>query len=129
MPKAKEIKILLVDDQESMRALGRYALQQLGFGEIELARSGREALDVLSRKKIDLVISDWNMDDVDGLKLLKLVRKHPMTKKLPFIMATGQSERDQVRTAAQAGVNNYIVKPFDVQTLQMKIEAVIGKLE
>jgi two-component system, chemotaxis family, chemotaxis protein CheY len=128
MPKASTIDVLIVDDQPSMRGLTKYVLQQLGFTKVTEAKSGRDALGKLEYGQFGLVISDWNMDDIDGLSLLKVVRKHPKTQKLPFIMATGQSDKEQVRLAIENGVNNYVLKPFDAGTMRKKIEAVLGPL-
>lgn len=128
MPKAKEMSVLLVDDQRSMRQLARYALEEMGIGEVVTAANGREAIDQLSRRRFTFILSDWNMDEVDGLTLLRVVRSHPQTEKIPFIMITGQSDREEVRKAITAGVNNYIVKPFDMMSLRKKIEGVMGKL-
>lgn len=128
MPRASEISVLVVDDQQSMRGICKYILNQLGFKEITEAKSGRDALGKLEHARFDLIISDWNMDDVDGLTLLKVLRKHPRTTKLPFIMATGRSDKEQVKEAIASGVNNYIIKPFDAATMKKRIEAVIGAL-
>ncbi|MEO5337036.1 MAG: response regulator [Magnetospirillum sp. WYHS-4] len=129
MPQAHNLKILIVDDQQSMRGLLRYGLQQLGVRNVVEAKDGGEALQALLANKFDLVISDWNMDGMDGLTLLKTIRSNPLIKKTPFIMSTGQKDQEKVREAIQAGVNNYVVKPFNVETLKKKMEAVIGKLE
>lgn len=128
MPKAKELSVLLVDDQRSMRQLARYALEEMGMADIVTASSGREAIKRLSKKNFSLILSDWHMDEIDGLTLLKVVRQHPATKKIPFIMLTGQSDVDEVRKAIKAGVSNYIIKPFDMASLRKKIEDVIGKI-
>lgn len=128
MPSMATMKILVVDDQVSMRGLSRYSLQQIGFKLIDDCANGKQALEKLQIQPFDLVISDWNMDVLDGLSLLKLIRAHPQFKKLPFIMVTGQGDREQVKQAVEAGVNNYIIKPFTVATLKGKIEAVVGKL-
>ncbi len=128
MPNPAVLEVLIVDDQPSMRGLTKYILQQLGFKQITEAKSGRDALGKLQFGHYDLVISDWNMDDIDGLTLLQVVRKHPKTAKMPFIMATGQSDREQVKIAIENGVNNYVVKPFDAATMRKKIEAVLGPL-
>lgn len=129
MPKAAGISVLVVDDQQSMRGICKYILGQLGFQTITEAKSGRDALSKLEANKIDLIISDWNMDDIDGLTLLKVIRKHPKTSKMPFIMATGRSDQEQVKLAISHGVNNYIIKPFDASTMKKRIEAVIGALQ
>jgi two-component system chemotaxis response regulator CheY len=128
MPKASAVSVLIVDDQQSMRGICKYILTQLGFTSITEAKSGRDALGKLEQANIDLIISDWNMDDIDGLTLLKVIRKHPKTAAMPFIMATGRSDKEQVKEAISAGVNNYIIKPFDALTMKKRIEAVIGAL-
>lgn len=128
MPNASAVSVLIVDDQQSMRGICKYILTQLGFREIIEARSGRDALGKLEKTNIDLIIADWNMDDIDGLTLLKVIRRHPKTKAMPFIMATGRSDKEQVQEAISFGVNNYIIKPFDLSTMKKRIEAVIGTL-
>ncbi|MHB1109682.1 MAG: response regulator [Devosia sp.] len=128
MPKANTISVLIVDDQQSMRGICKYILTQLGFTNIIEAKSGRDALGKLEKSNIDLIISDWNMEDIDGLTLLRVIRKHPKTQSMPFIMATGRSDKEQVKEAISSGVNNYIIKPFDASTMKKRIEAVIGAL-
>ncbi|MDC9826403.1 response regulator [Devosia sp. ZB163] len=128
MPKASAISVMIVDDQQSMRGICKYILTQLGFTNIIEAKSGRDALGKLEKSPVDLIISDWNMDDIDGLTLLRVIRKHPKTQSMPFIMATGRSDKEQVKEAISSGVNNYIIKPFDASTMKKRIEAVIGVL-
>jgi two-component system chemotaxis response regulator CheY len=128
MPKASAISVMIVDDQQSMRGICKYILNQLGFINIIEAKSGRDALGKLEKSPVDLIISDWNMDDIDGLTLLRVIRKHPKTQGMPFIMATGRSDKEQVKEAISSGVNNYIIKPFDASTMKKRIEAVIGVL-
>ena len=128
MPKASAVSVLIVDDQQSMRGISKYILTHLGFKDIIEARSGRDALGKLEKSNVDLIISDWNMEDIDGLTLLKVIRKHPKTQGMPFIMATGRSDKEQVKEAISCGVNNYIIKPFDLSTMKKRIEAVIGTL-
>ncbi|MEQ1899340.1 MAG: response regulator [Devosia sp.] len=128
MPKASDVRVLIVDDQQSMRGICKYILGQLGFKDITEAKSGRDALGKLEKADVDLIISDWNMDDIDGLTLLRVIRKHPKTAAMPFIMATGRSDKEQVKEAISFGVNNYIIKPFDAGTMKKRIEAVIGAL-
>jgi two-component system chemotaxis response regulator CheY len=128
MPKASTVSVLVVDDQQSMRGICKYILTQLGFTNIIEAKSGRDALGKLEKQNVDLIISDWNMEDIDGLTLLRVVRKHPKTSGMPFIMATGRSDKEQVKEAISSGVNNYIIKPFDAATMKKRIEAVIGAL-
>jgi two-component system chemotaxis response regulator CheY len=128
MPKASAVSVLVVDDQQSMRGICKYILTQLGFTNIIEAKSGRDALGKLEKQNVDLIISDWNMEDIDGLTLLRVIRKHPKTSGMPFIMATGRSDKEQVKEAISSGVNNYIIKPFDAATMKKRIEAVIGAL-
>jgi two-component system chemotaxis response regulator CheY len=128
MPKANAVSVLIVDDQQSMRGICKYILNQLGFTNVIEAKSGRDALGKLEKSDVDLIISDWNMDDIDGLTLLRVIRKHPKTRHMPFIMATGRSDKEQVKEAISYGVNNYIIKPFDASTMKKRIEAVIGAL-
>ena len=128
MPKASAISVMIVDDQQSMRGICKYILNQLGFTQIVEAKSGRDALGKLEKSSVDLIISDWNMEDIDGLTLLRVIRKHPKTQGMPFIMATGRSDKEQVKEAISSGVNNYIIKPFDASTMKKRIEAVIGVL-
>ena len=128
MPSASTLRVLIVDDQMSMRGIARYCLQEIGIKNVVEAKSGAEALVAIGSNKFDLIISDWNMDGMDGLTLLKTIRSNPLTKRMPFIMATGQRDTEMVKTAIQAGVNNYMVKPFNAATMKQKIESVIGKL-
>lgn len=128
MPKASDVSVLIVDDQQSMRGICKDILTQLGFKDIVEAKSGRDALSKLEKSNVQLIISDWNMDDIDGLTLLRVIRKHPKTASMPFIMATGRSDKEQVKEAISFGVNNYIIKPFDAGTMKKRIEAVIGTL-
>lgn len=130
MPVAKELTILVVDDQQTIRSLARLGLEQLGVGEILEAEDGEAALKVILMRKqpVHLIISDYNMPNLNGLSLLRAVRAHPPISKIAFIMLTGRADKDMVMTAVQHGVNNYLVKPFTVATLREKIEAVLGAL-
>jgi two-component system chemotaxis response regulator CheY len=128
MPAAASIRVLVVDDQMTMRALTRSALQQLGFSDIADAADGEEGLKVQVAKPAHLIISDYNMPKLDGLGFLRAVRGHPPIAKTAFIMLTGRADRDLVQRAVQFGVNNYIVKPFTAQQLKEKIEQVLGAL-
>jgi two-component system, chemotaxis family, chemotaxis protein CheY len=128
MPAASSLKILIVDDQQSMRLLIRGGLQQLGFKTFEDAPDGEAALRLLVGYPANLIISDFNMPKLDGLGLLRAVRLYPATAKTAFIMLTGRGDKELVQRAVQFGVNNFLVKPFTVATLQEKIEAVFGAL-
>lgn len=129
MPAASAIKVLVVDDQMSMRALIRTTLQQLGFADIDDAPDGEAALSKLLHQKPHLVISDFNMPKVNGLELLRAMRAHEPLKKVGFIMLTGRADKDLVQRAVQFGANNYLAKPFNAATLKAKIEAVFGPLQ
>ena len=128
MPSAKNLNILVVDDQQSIRDLTRHCLKQIGVNQVSVAKSGEQALEVLGKTKFDLIISDWNMDGISGLELLTKIRGNPVIKSLPFIMATGQKDKAQVIAAKEAGVNNYVVKPFSAADLKKRVEAVLGAL-
>ncbi len=129
MPAARQISVVVADDQSSMRSLIRHGLSQLGFTDIREAPDGESALKVLTAKPAHLVLSDLNMPGLDGLALLKTVRETDALKKMAFIMLTGSSDRESVQKAIELGVNNYIVKPFTVANLRERIEAVLGKLQ
>ncbi len=116
--------ILVVDDFSTMIRIIRNLLRQIGFQNVDEAADGTTALARLRDKKYALVISDWNMDPVTGYELLKQVRSDPAIAATPFIMVTAESKTENVIAAKRAGVNNYIVKPFNAQTLKTKIEAV-----
>jgi len=128
MPAASAISVLVVDDQMTIRSLVRSGLQQLGFKDIREASDGEAALRALLSQSAHLIISDYNMPKLDGLGLLRAVRAHPPLKSTAFIMLTGRADSDLVQRAVQFGVNNYLVKPFTVQVLKDKIEAVFGAL-
>lgn len=128
MPAASSIRVLVVDDQLTMRALVRSALQQLGFTNVTEAPDGEEGLRALVASGAQLVISDFNMPKMDGLDFLRAIRSHEPTKKTAFIMLTGRSDKELVQRAIQHGVNNYLAKPFTTAALKQKIEAVFGAL-
>ena len=128
MPAAAAIKVLVVDDQLTMRALVRSALQEIGFKDIEDAVDGEEGLKTLIAKPAHLVISDFNMPKLDGLSFLRAVRSHEPIRKTAFIMLTGRADKELVQRAMQFGVNNYIMKPFSPAGLRSKIEEVFGAL-
>jgi two-component system chemotaxis response regulator CheY len=116
--------VLVVDDYNTMIRIIRNLLKQLGFENIDDASDGSAALNKMRSKKYGLVISDWNMEPMTGFDLLKEVRGDPNLAMTPFIMVTAESKTENVIAAKKAGVNNYIVKPFNAATLKSKIEAV-----
>ncbi|MFN8722804.1 MAG: chemotaxis response regulator CheY [Rhodospirillales bacterium] len=121
------MKVLVVDDYATMRRIIRNLLTQIGFTDVDEAADGASALSKLREAKFGLVISDWNMEPMTGLQLLKEVRADKVLKDTPFIMVTAESKTENVVAAKQAGVNNYIVKPFNAETLKSKIQSVIGE--
>ena len=116
--------ILVVDDYNTMIRIIRNLLRQLGFENVDDASDGSAALSCMRAKKYGLIISDWNMEPMTGYDLLKEVRADPGLKTTPFIMVTAESKTENVIAAKKAGVSNYIVKPFNAETLKSKIEAV-----
>jgi two-component system chemotaxis response regulator CheY len=128
MPVAAALKVLVVDDQNSVRQMTRITLEQIGVRHIHEAENGVKAIDTASTQPLDLIISDYNMPEMDGMQLLQAVRGHPAARRVPFILVTGRGDRELVVKAAQAGANNYVVKPFTADILKTKIEQVIGRL-
>ena len=119
------MKVLVVDDYSTMRRIIRNLLTQIGYTDIDEASDGGDALQKLRQVHYGLVISDWNMEPMTGYDLLKQVRADEKLKTTPFIMVTAESKTDNVILAKKAGVDNYIVKPFNAATLQQKINAVM----
>jgi two-component system chemotaxis response regulator CheY len=119
--------VLVVDDYQTMIRIIRNLLVQLGFKNIEDARDGRQALDKLNCGKFGLVISDWTMEPMTGYELLQQVRASDTLKSTPFIMVTAESKTENVIAAKKAGVSNYIIKPFNAETLKGKLKAVLGE--
>lgn len=122
------VAILVVDDYQTMVRIIRNLLKQLGFENVDEASDGSEALAKLRERKYGLIISDWNMQPMTGYDLLKQVRADRELHNTPFIMVTAESKTENVIAAKRAGVNNYIVKPFNAQTLKSKIDAVCSAL-
>ncbi len=122
------LSILIVDDYKTMLRIIRNLLQQLGSSNIEEATDGTIALSKLRERPYGLVISDWNMQPMTGLELLREVRADAQLKATPFIMITAESKTENVIAAKEAGVSNYIVKPFNAETLKAKISSVLGPL-
>ncbi|MDA5193938.1 response regulator [Govanella unica] len=121
------MQVLIVDDYKTMLRIVRNLLKQLGFDNVDEATDGASALAKMRSKQYGLVISDWNMEPMTGYELLKEVRADEQLKTTPFIMVTAESKTDNVIAAKKAGVNNYIVKPFNAETLKTKLKAVLGE--
>jgi two-component system chemotaxis response regulator CheY len=119
--------VLIVDDYKTMIRIIRNLLKQLGFANVDEAGDGSAALNMMRQKDYGLVISDWNMEPMTGYELLREVRADDRLSRTPFIMVTAESKTDNVIAAKKAGVNNYIVKPFNAATLKAKIDAIFGE--
>jgi two-component system, chemotaxis family, chemotaxis protein CheY len=119
------ITILIVDDFASMRRIIKGTLKSIGFSNFVEAEDGLIALKALEKEKVGLIISDWIMPNMDGLEFLKAVKKDDRLKGIPFIMVTAEGQKSNVLEAINAGVSNYIVKPFTSETLQAKLQKVL----
>ncbi|GIX15501.1 MAG: response regulator [Paracoccaceae bacterium] len=125
MPVAKSLKVLVVDDQQTMRGLARQALKQIGIIDVSLAASGESALDVMNTKMFDVVISDLNMPGMSGLDLARRIKDHPVFGRIPVFLATSDAYRDQ---ATADLVDQFVAKPFSAADLRKAIEATLGGL-
>ena len=129
-----ETKFLVVDDFATMRKIIKKVLAELGYNQIEEADDGKPALELLQKahaagQPFGFVISDWNMPGMTGIDLLKACKEQPHLKTLPFMLVTAESEQKNIIEAAKAGVSEYIVKPFNAQTLKAKLERVYNKVQ
>jgi two-component system chemotaxis response regulator CheY len=124
------MKILVVDDFSTMRRIIKNLLKQIGYVNIDEAEDGADAYSKIENGGYGFIISDWNMPNMDGLELLGKIRSNDELKHLPLLMVTAEAEKEKVISAIQAGVNNYIVKPFTAEILKEKMDKVfetIGK--
>ncbi len=119
------IKVLIVDDFATMRRILKNILKQIGFKNIHEADDGTTAIEVLEKININLIISDWNMPKMTGLELLKHVRADAQYKKVPFLMVTAEAQKQNVIEAVQAGVSNYVVKPFTAEAISEKLAKIL----
>lgn len=124
----KNMKILVVDDHETMRRIVSSVLTTLGFTNIKMADDGATALPMLEEGDFDFLVSDWNMPIMQGIDLLRAVRANEKLAKMPVLMVTAEAKPEQIVLAAKAGVNDYVVKPFNADTLSKKISKVFAKL-
>ena len=120
------MKVMLVDDSRTIRNIQKNVLAQLGHTDILEAGDGQEALDLLKQETPDLILIDWNMPNMDGITLVRKVRE--TNKTIPLIMCTTEAQKDRVIEAVKAGVNNYVVKPFNVESLAQKIDQTMAKV-
>ena len=124
------MKFLVVDDFSTMRRIVRNLLKELGFQNVDEAEDGIVALSKLRGSQFDFVVSDWNMPNMTGIDLLKEIRADDNLKHLPVLMVTAEAKKENIISAAQAGANGYIVKPFTAATLEEKLNKIfqnVGK--
>lgn len=126
MPADLNMQVLVVDDFATMRRIITNVLKQLGYDNVHEAEDGTKALQIMETEKIDFVITDWNMPQMGGLDLLKAIRASEDKKHIPVLMVTAEAMQENIVRAAQAGVNNYIIKPFDAKTLADKINKIFA---
>ncbi|WP_110687231.1 chemotaxis response regulator CheY [Salinicola aestuarinus] len=124
----KNMRILVVDDFPTMRRIVRSLLKELGFENVEEAEDGQEALTKLRAGGFEFVVSDWNMPNLDGLEMLKIIRQEDGLSSLPVLMVTAEAKKENIIAAAQAGANGYVVKPFTAATLEEKLNKIFEKL-
>ncbi|MBI1194744.1 MAG: chemotaxis protein CheY [Gammaproteobacteria bacterium] len=125
----KAMKILIVDDFSTMRRIIKNLLKELGFSNVSEADDGNTALPMLKSGGFDFLITDWNMPGMQGIDLLRNVRADPGIATLPVLLVTAEAKKDQIVEAAQAGVNGYIVKPFNAATLKEKIDKIFERIQ
>ncbi|WP_256385168.1 chemotaxis response regulator CheY [Photobacterium toruni] len=125
---SKDLSILVVDDFATMRRIVKSQLNELGYTNVDEADDGATALPMLQTGKYQFLITDWNMPTMSGLDLLKNVRANPSLMHIPVMMITAEAKRDNIIEAAKAGVNGYIVKPFNSKALKEKITAVLSRM-
>ncbi|MDD5153386.1 MAG: chemotaxis response regulator CheY [Thermodesulfobacteriota bacterium] len=124
MPADKNMRILVVDDFNTMRRIVKNILKQLGFENVGEAENGQEALEVLKKEKFDFVITDWNMPVMTGLDLLKAIKADAALKDIPVMMVTAEAQQQNIVEAVKTGASNYIVKPFTAEVLEEKISKI-----
>ena len=118
------MKIMVVDDMSTMRRIVKNILKQLGFSNVEEAENGQEALTKLKTERYGFVVSDWNMPVMTGIDLLRAIRADAELKAIPVLMGTAEAQKLNIIEAVQAGVSNYVVKPFTAEALQEKINKI-----
>ena len=125
----KNIRILIVDDFSTMRRIIKTLLNDLGFSNTAEAEDGGAAMTMIRAGGFRFVITDWNMPGVSGIELLRMIRADPTHGKLPVLMVTAESKREQIIEAAQAGVSGYVIKPFNAQTLEEKMGKIFERMD
>jgi two-component system chemotaxis response regulator CheY len=121
MPADPNMKIMVVDDMSTMRRIVKNILKQIGFSNVDEAENGQEALEKLKADTFGFIVSDWNMPVMTGIDMLRAIRSDEALKHIPVLMVTAEAKKENIVEAVQAGVNNYIVKPFTAESLQEKM--------
>ena len=129
MPLASVLKVMIADDQQTSRLLLRSALSDIGVTNVAMAKDGEEALQMVMKSPVHLVVSDYHMPKMNGVELLRAVRAHGPTQKSAFFLLTGVDDTEFLKLAMSLKVNNYLKKPVSVPELKKKIEAVFGVLQ
>lgn len=124
MPADPNMKIMVVDDMSTMRRIVKNVLKQLGFTNIEEAENGKDAFEKIKQGGFGFVVSDWNMPVMTGIELLRAIRADEALKALPVLLVTAEAQKENIIEAVQAGVSNYIVKPFTAEQIQEKINKI-----
>ena len=124
----EKMRILVVDDQMTMRQINMDMLSSLGYKNLTEADDGTTALALINQREFDLIVTDWNMPGMQGIDLLKAIRAHETYSGLPVILVTAEAKRDQIVEAAQAGVNGYVVKPFNAAKLKETLDKVVARM-
>ncbi len=124
----QNMKILVVDDFSTMRRIIKNILREIGYNNVEEADDGTTALEKLRASRFDFVVTDWNMPNMPGIELLKAIRSDAALKDTPVLMVTAEAAKENIVTAVQAGVNNYIVKPFTAAALKERIDLILQKV-
>lgn len=123
-----DLKFLIVDDSPTMRRIVVNTLKRLGYEEIMEADHGQAGLEMLqANPDLNFIVTDWNMPVMDGLTFVTNVRANPVTAKMPILMVTTRSVKEDIISAMKAGVNNYVVKPFTPETLKQKIDTILAR--
>lgn len=128
LPDRTALKFLVVDDFSTMRRIVRNLLKELGFTNVDEAEDGAAALSKLRQGGFEVVVSDWNMPNMDGLTLLQTMRADAELKSLPFLMITAEAKKEHIAAAVQAGASSCIAKPFTAATLQEKLDKIFEKM-
>ena len=123
------LKVLVVDDMSTMRRIIKNVLKQIGFSDLVEAENGQDALAKLKAGDIGFIVSDWNMPVMQGIDFLRAVRADAELKHLPFLMVTAEGQKENIIEAVQAGVSNYVVKPFTAEALQAKLEKIFANVQ